>query len=137
MFTKPQYGWVNIEIEEFSERASYLTDIPNDCLDAFIFAREKGVPAVMYFDAEGYDYHLIASYFGTYIIIEKDEIKTYHFDKTFADLAKELINDIEQNIDEWANWQSDNQYNSRELKRNKRILEQKVGRLKQLLAVSD
>jgi len=135
MLSNPKHGWVNINIGEFNEVASYLTDVANDCLDAFIFARENGFPAVVYFDAEGYDYHIIVSYFESFIIIQKDETKTYHFDLDFYDLAKELIDDIEKNIDDWADWQCYNQYDEDELKRNKRKLEQKIARLKQVLSI--
>ena len=51
----------NCPVENFSERASYLTDVPNDCLDAFIHALQTNNPAIVYFDAEGFDYHLISS----------------------------------------------------------------------------
>lgn len=135
MLVNPKYGWTNVNIGEFNESASYLTDVPNDCLDAFIYARENGFPAVVYFDAEGYEYYLIASYFESFITIEKDELKTFHFDLSLVDLAKELIDDIEKNIDKWADWQCYNQYDDNELKRNKRKLEQKISRLKQLIAI--
>lgn len=137
MISNPRHGWVSVIIGEFNERASYLTDIPNDCLDAFIFAREKGAPAVIYFDAEGYDYHLVASCFYSYIILEKDELEVRQFGLSFMELANELADDIERNIDEWADWQSYNQYSDEELKKNKRRLEQKIGRLRQLLVASD
>ncbi len=136
MLINPRHGWASVIIGNFNERASYLTDIPNECLDAFIYARENGVPAVVYFDAEGYNYHLVASYFESFIIIEKDKPETHHFDLSLIDLADELISDIEQNIDEWADWQSYNQYDDEELKKNKRKLEQKVWKLKQLLGKS-
>lgn len=136
MLANPKYGWTNVSIGEFNECASYLTDVPNDCLDAFIYARENGFPAVVYFDAEGYEYYLIASYFESFITIEKDELKTYRFDLGLVDLAKELIDDIEQNIDEWADWQCYKEYDENQLKINKRKLEQKIRRLKQLIAIN-
>ncbi len=135
MLTNPKYGWTNVSIGEFNESASYLTDVPNDCLDAFIYARENCFPAVVYFDAEGYEYYLVASYFESFVTIEKDKLRTYRFDLDLVDLAKELIDDIEQNIDDWADWQCYKEYDENELKRNKRKLEQKIGRLKQLIAI--
>jgi len=53
MLAKPEHGWVNVQLEGFSERASYMTDIPNDCLDAFIYALQNNSPTVIFFDAEG------------------------------------------------------------------------------------
>ena len=52
MLTKPKHGWTNLQIGDFTERVSYLTDISNDCLDAFIYALHTGNPAVIFFDAE-------------------------------------------------------------------------------------
>ena len=34
MLGNPKYGWTNVSIGEFYESAGYLTDVPNDCLDA-------------------------------------------------------------------------------------------------------
>ena len=104
MFTIPKHGWVNLQIDDFSERASYLTDIPNDCLDAFIHALHNNVPAVIFFDAEGWDFHLIASYYQSYIIVDKDNINVYEVKKNILELAKELYEDIKNNFDDWLNW---------------------------------
>ena len=96
MFTKPQDGWTHLNFENFSERASYLTDVPNDCLDAFIYALQTNNPAVVYFDAEGYDYHLISSYYRSYIIRDKEDNKVniHVIEKGIIELAKELVSDI-------------------------------------------
>jgi len=107
MFTKPQDGWTHLNFENFSERASYLTDVPNDCLDAFIYALQTNNPAVVYFDAEGYDYHLISSYYRSYIIRDKEDNKVniHVIEKGIIELAKELVSDIEKDFDDWLNWE--------------------------------
>jgi len=104
MFTIPKHGWTNLQIGDFTERASYLTDIPNDCLDAFTYALKNNKPVVVFFDAEGWDFHLIASYYQSYIIIDKDDTKVYVIEKNIKELAKELYNDINNNFDGWLNW---------------------------------
>lgn len=106
MLTKPEHGWTNLQIGDFSERASYLTDVPNDCLDAFIHALQNGNPAVIFFDAEGWDFHLIASYYCSYIVVDKDKAEVFMVDKTIKELAKELYEDINNNFDDWVNWES-------------------------------
>ena len=108
MFTTPQDGWTHIQLENFSERASYLTDIPNDCLDAFIHALQTNNPAIMYFDAEGFDYHLISSFYRSYIIKDKEDNKVdiHVIEKDILELAKELVNDIQRDFDKWLNWES-------------------------------
>ena len=107
MFTKPVHGWTHIQFSNFSERASYLTDIPNDCLDAFIYALQTNNPAIIYFDAEGFDFHLVSSYYRSYIIKDKEDniVDTYVIEKGIIELAKELVNDIEKDFDEWLQWE--------------------------------
>ena len=105
MFSKPKHGWTNLKLGDFSQRASYLTDIPNDCLDAFIYAIQNKVPVAISFDAEGWDFHLVSSYYQTYIILDKEDVKTFVIDKDFKEIAKVLINNIESYFDEWVNWE--------------------------------
>ena len=104
MLTIPNNGWTNLQIDEFSDRASYLTDVPNDCLDAFIHSMQNNKPAVIFFDAEGWDFHLVTSHYRSYIIIAKDDVKIYEIKKNLLELAKELHEDINNNIDNWVIW---------------------------------
>jgi len=107
MFTKPQYGWTNLQIDDISLRTSYLTDVPNDCLDSFIYALQTNNPAVIYFDAEGFEYHLVSSYYRSYIIVDKEDnsVNTYVIEKGIVELVMELINDIENYFEDWLNWE--------------------------------
>jgi len=133
MFTKPKNGWVNLEIGDFRERASYLTDIPNDCLDTFIFALQNNIPASVYFDAEGWDYYLISSFYRTFIIINKEKPELFTFEKDYEEIAKELIIDFEENIDEWVNWECWHGKSEEEFKENKVNLITKINKLKSLI----
>ena len=126
MFSKPCCGWTDITIKditnEFNAPASYLTDVPNDCLDAFIYALENCCSVVIDFDAEGWDYKLVCSKYDTYVIEEKDEYKLYHFDINLEDLIKEFLEDLERNYDEWISWMcycEDDEVDSYNLKINK------------------
>ena len=107
MLTKPIHGWTNLKISNFSKRASYLTDIPNDCLDAFIHALQTNNPAIVYFDAEGFDFHLVSSYYRSYIVVDKEDntVDTYVIEKDIIELAKELVDDIQKDFDAWLNWE--------------------------------
>ena len=104
MLTKPEDGWVNVKLEGFSERASYMTDIPNDCMDAFIYSLQNNLPTVIYFDAEGWDFHLVASWYRSYIVLDKDDVKVFVIKKDLFELAKELYKDINDNLNDWLNW---------------------------------
>ena len=108
MFSKPKNGWTEItisdDISEFKAPASYITNIPNDCLDTFIYALENHCSVVIDFDAEGWEYKLICSEYDTYIIEDKDECKVYHFNITLNKIVKEFLNDLENNIEDWVLW---------------------------------
>lgn len=133
MLAKPLHGWTNVSIGDFKERASYLTDIPNDCLDAFIYAVNKNLPVVVYFDAEGYDYLLVACCFESYIVTTKEKLEVLQFDVGLIGLANELINDIKKHIDEWSNWLSYRNHTKREIRKNKRVLMKKITKLQRIL----
>jgi len=127
MFTIPKHGWTNLQIGDFSERASYLTDIPNDCLDAFTYALQNNKPTVIFFDAEGWDFHLVATYYESYIILDKDDTKVYTIKKTILELARELYEDINNNLNDWLNWDMDDTVGERE--ENKRNIMTKLSQL--------
>jgi len=129
MLTKPEHGWINLQINDFSERASYMTDIPNECLDAFINALQNSTPAVIFFDAEGWDFHLVASYYCSYIIVDKDDAKLFTVSKNIHSLAKELYDDIKNNLDDWTNWYLDEADTEEERKGYRRVLEEKLSQL--------
>jgi len=131
MFTKPEHGWTNLQLGNFSDRASYLTDIPIDCLDAFIYSLENNSPIAIYFDAEGWDYHLVSSYYESYIVVSKDKTDLFLIDGNIRDLAKELINDIEMYFDDWVNWE--HPFDKNEFIERKNIINDKLTILKSLI----
>jgi len=129
MLTKPEDGWSNLQIEDFSERASYMTDIPNECLNVFINALQNNTPAVVFFDAEGWDFHLVASYYCSYIIVDKDDAKLFTVKKNIYALAKELYDDINNNLDDWTNWYLDKNDTKEERSEYRKGLETKLSQL--------
>lgn len=135
MFTKPQHGWTNLQLGNFSERASYLTDVPIDCLDAFIYALQNKVPAVVYFDAEGWDFHLVSSYYRTYMILDKDTVEIFIYDKTIEEVAIELINNIENYFEEWVNWECYDDKSESEIAERRNLLNEKLLILKNLINI--
>ena len=98
MFTTPSCGWVCLIIDDFKDRASYLTSVPNNCLDAFIFGIENYLPASVEFDAEGWNYILVSTWYRSYIISEKDTEELFVSDKGIVELAKELREDIRRDF---------------------------------------
>ena len=103
MISNPKNGWCNFKLGDFEGTPSYITDVPIDLLDAFIDYYTRGY-GLAYFDEEGSEFTLLLAWYGVYIIEEKDNVKSHVFyDLNISDLAKEVIADIETNLDGWCN----------------------------------
>lgn len=103
MISNPKNGWCNFKLGDFEGTPSYITDVPIDLLDAFIDYYTRGY-GLAYFDEEGSEFTLLLTWYGVYIIEEKDNVKSHVFyDLNISDLAKEVIADIETNLDGWCN----------------------------------
>ena len=138
MLSKPCAGWTKVTIGDFEGRASYMTDVPMDCLIAFINALEYNIPASVLFDEEGSEFTLVTSVDGTYIISEREEPKLFVINKGFLKLVRELINDIEDNLEDWVLWDYDYEFHndSEEILNERRnIIKKRVKRLKELLKI--
>ena len=103
MISDPKNGWCNFKLGDFKGTPSYITNVPIDLLDAFIDYYTRGY-GLAYFDEEGSEFTLLLTWYGVYIIEEKDNVKSHVFyDLNISDLAKEVIADIETNLDGWCN----------------------------------
>jgi hypothetical protein len=110
MLTKPEHGWCNVEIGDFTGWASYIMDVPFNCLNSFIsyFTKGKDINSVaIAFDEEGSEFTVVSNYYSTYVIIERDEtpVLKYFSDIDIKQLANELINDLEMYFNEWVNFE--------------------------------
>jgi hypothetical protein len=121
MLSKPRYGWTNVTIGDFSERASYLTDVPIQCLQSFVSMLKYKLPFAVNFDAEGWEYVVVITDFEAHILSNKCDNGHFYkwIDIRKEDLAKELISDIENHFDCWVDWMCD-EYMSEE-SWNKRV----------------
>lgn len=137
MLEKPDCDWTYIALGEDKYPASYLTDVPMDCLISMINALKYGLPFCVDFDTEGSYFVVMCSsyiYDDTQVIIyeEKETVKTYNI--TLETLARELYNDINDNINSWELW--DYCGDEEEAKTNtiyKTELQSKLKELKQLI----
>ena len=126
MISNPKNGWCNFKLGDFEGTPSYITDVPIDLLDAFIDYYTRGY-GLAYFDEEGSEFTLLLTWYGVYIIEEKDNVKSHVFyDLNISDLAKEVIADIETNSDGWCN---DFMYYSF----SKEDLNERLGKLKNMI----
>ena len=105
MLSIPKHGWVNISIGDWSDRASYLTDVHIDILNALINLLQNRKVSSVYCDAEGWEYIIVFDFYRVYIIEDKEEEpKLYHFDMSVKDLAIEVYKDIKENLYAWSLW---------------------------------
>lgn len=105
MFSAPEYGWVNITLGDFTSRASYLTDIPLDLLNALISAYKHGTMPAVDFDAEGWGFTAVASMYSqkVYIILDKEEVpELFTVDMAMKEFADEVNEDITTYLHEWT-----------------------------------
>ena len=107
MLDTPKHGWSVITIGNWSDRCSYLTDVPFQLLKAMECSCRECKPISVRFDAEGWEYIIVFDWFCTHIISEKsneDGFDYFSIDINRDELAKELIIDIRKNINKWAIW---------------------------------
>ena len=134
MLTIPNCGWTNIIIGNFSDRASYLTEVPLDCLRAMIYALSNNTDFICVFDAEGWNFKVISDNYRTFVIEEKDScelITVENITKTI--LAKELYSDISDNLDKWAEWSFDLREDRNEVLKYRKCLKELLQNLNNLL----
>lgn len=134
MLSNPEHGWCNVKIGDFEGVASYLTDVPCNCLEAFIQYLSRGNhinSSSIFFDEEGTEFTVVLEYYSTYVIIERGiipELKCYH-DISIHMLAYELIDDLDRDFDRWVNWECyDNPKEGRS-----ELLRSKINELKELI----
>ena len=118
MLERPSCGWVDVHLGDFCDRASYLTDVIYDVLEALIQILEcnGSASASVYFDAEGWEWYMVFTWYETFIIDypyrtdeeymnsvdDKPELTV--IDMRIEDIAKEVIKDFEKDYDEWISW---------------------------------
>lgn len=143
MLAKPKCGWTTINIGGWSDRASYLSDIHLDLLSALIdsYGISDYRPACIRYDAEGWEGIIIIDDYFTYIILdntkendEKNKSKVLTFEINKDDLAKELINDIDKNFEEWSLWDVDLYYDKlSQQEENKEMIQKLLNKLKHII----
>lgn len=105
MLDKPKDGWSRISIGSWSERCSYIDDVPFMLLEALEESCRTNKPVAVKFDAEGYEYIIVFDWIETHIISDKGDEYTYV--TITADrkvLAHQLIVDIIADLEDWAAW---------------------------------
>lgn len=124
MLSTPKHGWSNISIGNWSERCSYLDDVPFTLLRALEkVCRTRTVEAVK-FDAEGYEYIVVFDNNDVHIISNNSEQGYIYvsIEANVHDLAKELVSDIRKDIDYWSSWNNYGSMSTEEMAERKQGL---------------
>ena len=107
MLSTPKHGWGDITIGNWSDRCSYIDDVPFELLTSIRRLYDKHEPVLVRFDAEGWEYIIVFDLFYTHIISNKSDKEGFNYfsiDVNIDDLVKELISDIRRDIDGWSKW---------------------------------
>jgi len=105
MLRKPEHGWSQITIGSWSDRCSYLDDVPFLLLECCEQALRTAKPSVVRLDAEGWEYLIVFDLYETHIITETDEgFSLTTVTVTLRELAQELVSDIRENLSLWSVW---------------------------------
>lgn len=109
MLSKPEYGWIAVTIGSFSEPASYLTNVPVDILKGILYRlRGRKTNYTVRIDSEGYISKV--QFFDDYVQIKTDKERGNGFSKLIVsknikEVAGEVIKDIEDNFEDFCNWE--------------------------------
>ena len=114
ILSKPYCGWSSFCVGDFSFSVSYVTDAPQDILDALINNIKYNVSTVVGLDSEGTECTVVfCPYAGIYTIINKSDndvldnkIEARYFMINIKRVAKQFIKDIEDYKELWADWQT-------------------------------
>ena len=132
MISNPKNGWCNFKLRTFEGTPSYLTDVAIDLLDAFIDYNKSG-RGIAWFDEEGTEFTLVINPYSLFVIEERGKGPILHdfSEMKIENLEKELINDIESDLDGWYDFLlfSDEKENER----YRDELDKKIAELKQYI----
>lgn len=134
MLSKPQFGWTDITIGDWTGKLSYIDDVPVVLLNAFynVFSNQK--PEVVCFDAESMNYWIVFDLLDT-IIITEDENYQYSVSRqnvSVEELGMQMWDDIYRELKDWACWAIDDN-NAKDYDERKELLHNKLQQLEDII----
>lgn len=134
MLSKPQFGWADITIGDWTGKLSYIDDVPVVLLNAFcnVFSNQK--PEVICFDAEGINYWIVFDLFDT-IIITEDENCQYSVSRQnvgVRELGMQMWDDITYKLKDWVRWAIDDN-NAKDYEEREELLYNKLQQLREAI----
>lgn len=96
-------GWCAIQLGDIYSRASYITDVPGDCLTSIIYAIQSDCDFEVEFNAEGYSFTVRADNTQCYFNFHAGEHHAFDNMNKY-DLALQIYKDINNNLGRWSNF---------------------------------
>ena len=140
MLTQPAYGWSDFQLDGTSVYGlSYLDDIAFEWVDQAVYGLELMLPFCVKGFLEPNRFLCTVSYWNCHIICENDERYpldkediTYEISHTnMLQFCQHLYDDINQNLSEWTSFIS---YRDVDIIQRKKVLAQKLIKLKKLIS---
>lgn len=105
ILSTPKNGWSNFKFDK-DARISYVDEMPMILLEEILQALESNKPFCITLDAEGYDYTIL-SYDNENMeyILRKEKVSINSLNFSFKEFVLCCIDDIENDIKEWVNFQ--------------------------------
>ncbi len=103
MLTEPVNGRCKFLLFDFNVQMSCVRDIPVDWLRACKSGLEGLIPFSLVLLDNGYEYSVLL-FDGSGVSVIDDNRSVFHYDVSLAEFTEELLRDIEDNLDGWANW---------------------------------
>ena len=136
--SNPYQGWCDFKLGDFTEKPSYLTNVPIVLLDAFIEYYQKWCGSA-WFDGDD-EFSLVLTPFRIFIVnytvdfnVERQGRYTvYEVNRTIIDLGKELIDDIEKDLNKWASFYACVNDDIEKREQNRSEIKEKIKILKDL-----
>lgn len=118
----PKNGWTNIRLGEFQCWGSYMTDIPIEWLKAIKYSLQFCTPLCLYADNEGTETYIIIDEYCSYAFKNTDRIDVITIWQHKENVIKQIINDIESDIDSWVQWDLDENATEKQIEWRTKLL---------------
>jgi hypothetical protein len=128
MLSVPKHGWVDVSVGNWHSRASYLTDLPNELLDALIAKLQSWTPTCVKCDAEGWEFIIVFDSHDVHIIESKNYYRLISIEKNIYEVAEEVYKDISEHLYEWSLWDYDVKNKTKRIQ-NENKLKEKLANL--------
>ena len=96
-------GWCKVRLGDIYSRASYITDVPGDCLDSMITALKFDMDFEVDFNAEGWEFEVCADSEQCYFNFYNGEHHTIDTMNKY-DLAIVIAKNIRDDLGSWQRW---------------------------------